>query len=75
MVFEGGEDIFSKKLFKILTQKRKGISKEDRAKVIDKLRKKKRLTGDEFWKVYESIRQEGPIAIFSNPDNWTTYHE
>ncbi|MCW4031088.1 MAG: hypothetical protein NWE80_01850 [Candidatus Bathyarchaeota archaeon] len=66
--------ILKKKLIKILSRKRKGESKEDRDRVVDKLRKKERLTGDEFWKVYELIRQEGPQVSFANPDNWIKYH-
>lgn len=67
--------IFSEKLTKVLACKRKGESKEIQDRVIDKLRKQERLTGTEFWKVYEIIRQEGPEVKFSNPDNWIRYHE
>jgi len=66
----GEKAIFKKKLIRILMRKRKEIPKEKRIKVKEKLRKQKRLTSDEFWQVYESIRQEGPIAKYSNPEKW-----
>ena len=68
----GGEKaIFRKKLIKILMRKRKQIPKEKRIKVEEKLRKQKRLTTDEFWQVYDSIRQDGPIAKYSHPEKWS----
>ena len=67
--------ILKKKIIKILGRKRKGESQEDRVRVVNKLRKKERLTGDEFWNVYELIRQEGPQVNFANPDNWIKYRK
>jgi hypothetical protein len=55
-----------KKLIRILTRKRK-VPKEKRVRIEEKLRKKERLTNAEFWQVYEPIRQDGPIAKYSNP--------
>jgi hypothetical protein len=51
-------------------RKRKEIPKEKRVKVKEKLRKQERLTSDEFWQVYESIRQDGPVAKYSSPEKW-----
>jgi hypothetical protein len=68
--FEGGEAIFEKKLIRILTRKKESKLKEDMIRVVDKLRKQERLTDGEFWRVYESIRQEGPEVKYQNPQNW-----
>lgn len=66
----GEKAIFKKELIRLLTRKKKGKLKEDRIRVIDKLKKQERLTDDEFWRVYESIRQEGPEVKYQNPQNW-----
>lgn len=70
MGFEGGEAIFEKKLIRILTRKKKSKLKEDIIRVVDKLKRQERLTDGEFWRVYESIRQEGPEVKYQNPQNW-----
>ena len=62
--------IFSKKLIKILNTKSKSKLKKDQVVVVDKLRKEERLSSDEFWSVYNSIRQEGPEVRFKNPNKW-----
>jgi hypothetical protein len=68
--FEGGEAIFEEKLIRILTRERKSRLKEDRIRVVDKLRRQERLTDGEFWRVYESIWQEGPEVKYQDPQNW-----
>jgi hypothetical protein len=73
--FKGEKAISNEKLIKILTSKRKTELRTAHNTVIKKLKKKERLTGDEFWRVYESIRQEGPTVKYSNPDGWTNYRE
>lgn len=50
---------FKEKLIQILSQKGKQTLKKDAIIVVEKLRKQERLTEDEFWNVYGSIRQEG----------------
>jgi hypothetical protein len=46
------------------------MPKEKRGTVAEKLEKQKRLTSDEFLQVYEFIRQDGPLAKYSNPEKW-----
>jgi hypothetical protein len=47
---------------------RKNLVKEDQTRIVDKLRKRKRLTPDEFWSVYESLWQEGPKVKYPNQE-------
>ena len=60
--------IFIENVRKILNKKSKSKLKKDQ--VGDKLRKGERLSSDEFWSVYNSIRQEGPEVRFRNPNKW-----
>jgi hypothetical protein len=64
----GANTIFSEKLVKILNKKSKNQLKKEQ--IGDKLRKQERLSSDEFWSVYNSIRQEGPEVKFKNPNRW-----
>jgi hypothetical protein len=66
----GEKAIIKKKIVKILNRKRQDTPKERRVTVEEKLRKQERLTTAEFWQVYESIRQDGPVVKYSNPDKW-----
>jgi len=61
---------FKERLIQILSQKRKTTPKEEATVVVDKLRKQERLTDDEFWNVYSSIRQEGQDMKTRNPAFW-----
>ena len=61
--------IFGESLIKILNKKSNKL-KKDNVDVVNKLRKKERLSSDEFWSVYNSIRQEGPEVRFKNPNKW-----
>ena len=61
--------IFSESLIKILNKKSNKL-KKDNVDVVNKLRKKERLSSDEFWSVYNSIRQEGPEVKYQNPNKW-----
>ena len=70
MFSEGAKVIFSEKIIKILTGKSKSKLKTDEVGVANKLRKQERLSANEFWSVYDSIRQEGPVVKYQNPNNW-----
>jgi len=61
---------FKERLIQILSQKGKTTLKEDATTVVDKLRKQERLTDDEFWNVYGSIRHEGQDMKTRNPAFW-----
>jgi hypothetical protein len=60
--------IFSKRLAEIL--RKKGKLGEDKKRIVDKLREQKKLGGDEFWRVYDSIWQKGPEVKYQNPQKW-----
>jgi hypothetical protein len=59
--------IFNEKLIKTIARKQKTKLKQDKIRVLNKLKKQERLTDDEFWRVYESIWQEGPKVRYPNP--------
>jgi len=61
---------FKERLIQILSQKGKTTLKEEAIAVVDKLKKQERLTDDEFWIVYGSIRQEGQDMKTRNPAFW-----
>jgi hypothetical protein len=64
------EAIFNEeKLIKILTR-RKNQLKEGQTVILNKLRRKEKLSEKEFWSIFELIRQEGPEVSYSNPNNW-----
>jgi hypothetical protein len=67
---EGAKVIFSEKIIKILTGKSKSKLKTDQVGVVNKLRKQVRLSANEFWSVYDSIRQEDPEVKYQNSNNW-----
>ena len=43
---------------------------EETLQAISKIQSHKKLSSEEFLKVYDTIRQEGPKATYHNPDNW-----
>jgi len=56
------------KLIGILTR-RKNRLKEGETVILNKLRRKEKLTETEFWSIFELIRQEGPEVHFPHPDS------
>jgi hypothetical protein len=43
-------------------------------KVVAKKRKQKRLTSEEFLRIYEILWKEGPKVKYMNPENWVERH-
>jgi hypothetical protein len=74
-VQKGEKAIFGERLIEVLNRKNPSSLKEDRITVITKLKKRERLTHDEFWQVYESIHQKGPSVKYLNPQTWVGIHE
>jgi len=62
-------------LAEILARKGKGQRNEDQTRIVDKLKKKERLTNNEFWSVYSSFRKEGPEVKYPNPQHVANNHE
>ena len=55
------------KLIEILSRRKKLT--EGQTIILDKLRNREKLTANEFWSVFELIRQEGPEVHFPYPDS------
>jgi len=70
---EGGEGIFAEKLKEVLLRNRKDQTSENQNRLIDKLEKHERLTDEEFWSVYASIKKSGPEVRYPNPQNYANY--
>jgi hypothetical protein len=62
------------KLIKILTRRKNQLT-EDETVILNKLKRKEKLAETEFWSVFDLIRQEGPEASYSNPNNWNNIFE
>jgi hypothetical protein len=43
---------------------------EETLQAINKIQKHKKLSSQEFLKVYDIIRQEGPKTVYQNPNSW-----
>ena len=43
---------------------------EETLQAIIKIQKRKKLSSEEFHKVYDTIRQEGPKATYQNLNSW-----
>jgi hypothetical protein len=52
------------------TVSNKKQSKETQKRLANKLKKQEKLTGDEFWQIYDAIWQKGPQIRYQNPDKW-----
>jgi hypothetical protein len=43
---------------------------EETLQAITKIQNRKKLSSQEFLKVYDTIRKEGPKTSYQNPDSW-----
>jgi len=68
---EEGKNVLKDKVVKTLNRP-KIKKKEDKKtiKAIDKIQRQKRLSSDEFRKVYETLWTEGPRVKYQSPDAW-----
>jgi hypothetical protein len=68
---EEGNNMFKDKVVKTLNRS-KIKKKEDKKtiKAIDKIQRQKRLSSDEFRKVYDTLWTEGPKIKYQSPDAW-----
>lgn len=62
------------KLIKILIR-RKDQLKEGQTNILNKLKRKEKLTEKEFWSIFELMRQEGPEVAYSNPNSWNNIND
>lgn len=43
---------------------------EETVQAITKIQNRKKLSSEEFFKVFDTIRQEGPKTTYHNPNSW-----
>jgi hypothetical protein len=60
--------MFKDKLIDIL--KSKNCSDERTIHAVTKMEKQKRLSSEEFLKVYATVWKDGPSIKYQNPDSW-----
>jgi hypothetical protein len=63
--------MFKKRLLKKLKLSQNGNNPdEETVQAMIKIQKHKRLSSQEFLKVYDTIWKEGPKTVYQYPDNW-----
>jgi hypothetical protein len=63
--------MFKNRLLETLKRSKNGSEPDDETlQAIAKIQEHKRLTSQEFQKVYDTIWQEGPKTAYKNPENW-----
>ena len=62
--------MFKEKFIELLKSKNENTQNKQTAKAIDKIKKEKRLSSEEFQKVYDSLWKEGPAIKYQNPNAW-----
>jgi hypothetical protein len=63
--------MFKERLLETLKLSQKGDKPdEETLQAMNKIQKHKKLSSQEFLKVYDTIRQEGPKTAYQNPNSW-----
>jgi hypothetical protein len=63
--------MFKNRLLETLSSSKNADKLDDETlRAMAKIRSRKRLTSQEFQKVFDTIYQEGPKTAYSDPDNW-----
>ena len=63
--------MFKNRLLETLKQSQNGRHPDGETfRAMAKIQEHKRLTSQEFQKVYDTIWQEGPKTAYKNPENW-----
>jgi len=63
--------MFKNRLLETLKSSQNGQTPDDETfRAMAKIQNHKRLSSQEFLKVYDTIWQEGPKTEYKNPDNW-----
>jgi hypothetical protein len=66
-----GGKMFKNRLLETLKRSKNGDATDDETlRAMAKIQEHKRLSSQEFQKVYDTIWQEGPKTGYKNPDNW-----
>jgi len=63
--------MFKNRLLETLKRSKKGNEHDDETlRAIVKIQEHKRLSSQEFLKIYDAIWQEGPKTEYKSPENW-----
>ena len=63
--------MFKNRLLETLKRSNNGNKPDDETlRAMAKIQEHKRLSSQEFQKVYDAIWQEGPETAYKNPDEW-----
>ena len=63
--------MFKTRLLETLKRSQNGNKPDDETlRAMAKIQNHKRLSSQEFLKVYDAIWQEGPKIFYKDPDNW-----
>ena len=63
--------MFKNRLLETLKRSKNGDEPDDETlRAMVKIQEHKRLSSQEFLKIYDAIWQEGPKAEYKNPDSW-----
>jgi hypothetical protein len=63
--------MFKERLLETLkSSQNKGKIDEETLQAMAKIQNHKRLSSEEFLRVYDTIRKEGPKTTYQNPNSW-----
>jgi len=62
--------MFKDKLVKTLNQSKTNKEDKKTRKAIDKIKRQRRLSSEEFWKLYDDLWKDGPKIKYQSPDAW-----
>jgi hypothetical protein len=63
--------MFRDKLVKTLNRSKTNNKKDKKTReAIDKIQRQKRLSTEEFRKIYDTLWKEGPKVKYQSPDEW-----
>jgi hypothetical protein len=62
--------MFKERLLETLKRSHGNKPDEETLQTITKIQNHKTLSSQEFLKVYDTIRKEGPKTAYQNPDSW-----
>lgn len=74
MPVEGKENLVKDLREFVKVHKNRKLPSPEKPKVVAKKMKQKRLTSEEFLRIYETLWKEGPKVKYVNPGNWEDPH-
>ena len=68
--------MFMDKLLEALKgSKNNDLEDKKTSRALEKMQKQKRLSSDEFFRVYDTLWKEGPTVKYQSPDAWRNFGE